>query len=385
MHLLKNILLIILILSSITLYSQEDGIKNNSENLKKVDTDLLNKKNASKLFTAFFDLESEKVKEKDLIIINESIAEALKSYSFIDYIPDEYLLDNNNKKTKCNNLTKALQFGKILTADRVIIGNISKKVKKTTESMGNEGINKYLVKVKTRTSYILEFQIIDAYTNKLLTTFKLKIKSKKLKKKDIRKFEIKLVEFFQINKIFKNEKKIALIENKKEEIIEDNGTISLLYTQLTPQADYADIIESGKGIALNIGIRNAFFSNFYIQIDGGYNQLINTIEYIDSYNMGHLSLLFGYELEFLKYFSITPLMGAGYLGNIIKYNKEYLINGVAGEDTILYDPFVTGRIDISLKPFSWLNLVFTPGINYFFQQEAQGYFVTMSGGIRFVF
>jgi hypothetical protein len=153
-------------------------------------------------------------------------------------------------------------------------------------------------------------------------------------------------------------------------------SLILLGTYIYPQGAFRNVTDKGYGIKAKPEINGALFNNSTFQLSASHYSYKNNNDSFNSFNSVELILLAGYSLK-LQRFSINPLAGAGYNINIL--------HDADGKKKKLYDPHVTGCVDIKYMIFNDLNIVISPAYTLFFEKDNNGRYFGISAGIGLIF
>ncbi|MBN2351710.1 MAG: OmpA family protein [Spirochaetales bacterium] len=152
-------------------------------------------------------------------------------------------------------------------------------------------------------------------------------------------------------------------------------TPSLTGSLILPIGVFTDLTDLGGGAEIGVQVRNVFFKNAVLRLLFGYNFVAEHIQSVDSFGVSSLALFAGYAIPLSDAFSITPLVGGGYVGHV-----------VSATDTALYfDPELRLQVDFSLSFSPSFSIYAAPYFTFFFEQSNLGLYAGLNLGAALSF
>jgi hypothetical protein len=210
----------------------------------------------------------------------------------------------------CTDTSCAVQIGKILSADMIIIGSLNK-------------LGKFTVAVKFIN--VGEGHIVAADSESADTEDNLQIAIDALARKMTDGILTKPAEkpVAPVAKSAKEEDK-KNIQEKKSDI---SFIISISGSFLLPQSRFSDLVKAGYGCALSFCAGNIFIKNSLLGIETGYWQYPGKKVNVDSCTMIPLFAKAGYMFSIINKLYITPSIGAGISYNSMSWDKDGTTDG----------------------------------------------------------
>jgi len=160
---------------------------------------------------------------------------------------------------------------------------------------------------------------------------------------------------------------------------DDVSTITLA-PQLTgnvliPMGIFTEIAPIGVGAGFNMSVKDLLIKNSALKLCMGYDFIYEELDMVNSFGIMSFSLLAGYQVLETGILSITPLVGAGYMGHVVD----------EGEYIVYFDPHVVVQTDFDIALFENFFLCVTPGVIVFFEQNNVGAYISMNIGVKAAF
>ncbi len=174
----------------------------------------------------------------------------------------------------------------------------------------------------------------------------------------------------------------GLIQNESPDFF-----VSVYGSYLMPQGKFSDVAEPGYGGGLSAGFRNLFFTNSVVSINTGYYMLKPAQDWIDSVKVIQASAHVGYTILSGGWFIVTPSLGFGYLVHMISHDPlaKYAGGSYSFTSDIYYDPMAAARLELGIVFSSNVQLVLSPSYIYFFEKSGRYGIIGGDAGIRFSF
>ncbi|MBN1799814.1 MAG: OmpA family protein [Spirochaetales bacterium] len=141
---------------------------------------------------------------------------------------------------------------------------------------------------------------------------------------------------------------------------------------LIPMGIFTEIAPIGVGAGFNLSVRDLFIKNSALKLCMGYDFIYEELDAVNSFGMMSFSLLAGYRVLETGILSITPLVGAGYIGHVVDET----------ESNLYFDPHLTVQTDFDIALFDNFSLCVTPGAIIFFEQNNIGAYVHLNIGVK---
>ncbi len=157
----------------------------------------------------------------------------------------------------------------------------------------------------------------------------------------------------------------------------ENNSVIVLSPQVTgdvlvPMGAFSDIAPIGVGAGFNMSVNNLFFKYSAIKLCAGYDFIYEESDTINSFGILSLTLFGGYRVLEQGIFSITPLVGIGYIGHVVD-DSGY---------NLYFDPHIALQTDFDIALFNNFSLCITPGVLFFFEQNNIGTYFTVNIGVK---
>jgi TolB-like protein len=287
----------------------------------------------------------------------------------------EILKEQGLQQAGCTDISCAVEVGKILSAKKILIGNIMKLGKTLI-------INGRIVDVEKGVAEFGEKQNVnsedDLFNGVNLFTKNL---TKRIDVADVSSGE-KTAEKRKVEKEARED------PASYAPIDIPNLRLTFNGSYLMSQGKFKDVADSGYGGTLNVAVKNALFDNSLLMLNLGYYMFNPAQPWIDSVSMINMSVFLGLPMQIARRFSVTPAVGGGYLVHIVtndpraKYaNGKYEFTNTKN----YYDPMAVARLEFSVAFSSSVQLMISPTYIYFFEKSSRNGLMGGDAGFRFSF
>ncbi|HOT47015.1 MAG TPA: hypothetical protein PLC28_19210 [Spirochaetota bacterium] len=287
----------------------------------------------------------------------------------------------------CYDRDCALRIAKDLNADRVIYGTVRLATKTFNRQLGREGAGKYLLQEKSVESYLITLYLIDVKKNTFIATVT-ETAGIAMKAEDAEKIIEKLQPFFMAPE----DKERQLAAGKKRPI-EPSGASKPSWdlfagpSGFLPVGSLHAIARGGAGFIAGGGVSGLAFKNSILKIQIGYYNIFPNRTNIDSYHLIQLGLVIGYTFELPGGFTVSPVLGGGYIIHVVSEDISTLrlYGYYRYSDYRFYDPHLAVRCDAAWRFNEHYAVFFTPGYLVFFEKSSTGMAVDLTAGFRYSF
>lgn len=300
----------------------------------------------------------------------------------------------------CRDRSCAIRIANNTHSRRVIYGFIKKDYITSYTQLEKEGAGKYLVKKQVHNVYRVIINLIDVEKNTILCSLSDTIHTQTTSM-DADRIIAKLQKYFTFtnedelkNKAVKKEgaKKIAA-HNKSGRSNTTNAGMQLTYQLLAsvtgfyPLGSFSALAKGSVGITLSASIDNMGTDNLLMRLQAGYYFVFPKERRVKSYHMIPLSLIFGYSLSLPMGFSITPLIGGGYVVHLLSEdaNKFRIYGYYRFSNNRYYDPHVLANLEMAYHITDFAVVSLKPGFLSFFERSATGMIIQCDIGFNYSF
>jgi hypothetical protein len=153
-----------------------------------------------------------------------------------------------------------------------------------------------------------------------------------------------------------------------------------------PKGNFSDIAKYGYGIDLIFGMKNFGFNKFISGINTGFYYFPGEKKNVEYTSIIPVLAITGYSFE-LKSFDITPLIGAGIGYNILSYDKDGIGTGEPAKFATETAAELLVKAGLNLDYNINNNIVLLAGANYLiiFEKENNLTSLGISAGIKYYF
>lgn len=256
---------------------------------------------------------------------------------------DQVFKELELQQTGCTDSECAVQVGKMLSANKIIIGSVYK-------------VDKYIFIVK----------IVNVEDNRVEGNYRIEAD-------DESEFE-------------------DAVSEVAEKIKFDFNTDIFYSFSVSPSfmyaiGDFDDIAEYGYGLNIDLNMNNFLFRSAILTLSSGFYSFTGADDSIDSIMIIPVSLYLGYSLNLSRKFKIIPYIGGGYLINMMNYDDDNAdqFGNYDYSREIFYDPSVSVRCDIVYKALPYMHISLSPVYMFFFEKESTGQILGANLGIKMFF
>jgi len=244
------------------------------------------------------------------------------------------------QQTGCTDSECAIEVGKLLSANKIIVGMIHK-------------IDKYIIVIK----------IINIANGKIEGSYK----AEAAKESNLDDAVTLIVE------------KI-IFDFRSEEYF----SYSLSPCYIMTAGDFSDLADWGYGINTNFSINNLFFHHSVLTLSLGFYSFEGADESIDFITMIPSALYFGYSYSMFMNISISPYIGFGYLLNMMNFDKNGVdqFGNYKYSRKLYHDPLISARCDIDYRLSPFFHIFISPVYTVFIEKERTGQLFGSNFGIK---
>ncbi|HOS40013.1 MAG TPA: hypothetical protein PLG31_09785 [Spirochaetota bacterium] len=309
--------------------------------------------------------------------VADSLRADLRASGFIAVASREEVAAGAQKaglaSVECFESACAVSLGKALPSDKIVIGEVRRRV----EKYGEQQIGPYVVKELFRDVYVITVQVVDAGTGTGELRFQEDAGGRPQLIERTRAIAKDIIEYYRRRPIERDERFKG---------IELDG-VAFTFSFMKPLGDFANYITEGYGGTLYAAGRLVPYRNIVPILALSYYSLKDNRESIQSAWLAAISVNAGYAFQPGRSVRVLPFAGVGYLLHVIdgdkdgpdasgryEYKKDYY-----------YDPTVTGGCELDVAIGERLNVLFISAYTVFFERSSFGHYVTGSLGVRYQF
>lgn len=282
------------------------------------------------------------------------------------------LLQKKGQKSVCFSSSCAVKPGKILKADKVITGYITKTNEKDLVTHKKSGDKRSKTQIDNDSAYYLFLSITDVNTGNIDLIIKEKSSTPEMNNAIKNALEKIRIYFNGIK-----EKSNQECPKKKARVSPCNISMNIFGSRIFPHGAFKSMTTHGYGLKVKPEINNFIFSKSVFQFSASHYLYWSENNNINSFNSVELGILAGYSIDLTGKLRTIPLLGGGYNINIIEEDK--------GGKKFLSDPYLTAGLDISFCISGNWRLLISPSYIIFFEEENTGRYLSISAGIGFNF
>ena len=234
---------------------------------------------------------------------------------------EEILKEQGFQLSGCVDSSCAVEIGKVLSADIIVMGNINK--------LDSFTITIRLVDVISGKIKIADYETAqnEKGIQKIIEKLTIRI-AQKLKKP----WENKIVKILQ-KKNLKKKKEIKEINSSHKNML--SGQNGLIYDiswagfYIQPAGNFKNLASNGYGAGIFVNIKNYLPYNLVIGADVGYWMFDSSKDNVSKCEMIPVHLVLTYRYKLYKKFYLMPRTGAGFSYNSVYYNDTSQQNNEA--------------------------------------------------------
>lgn len=296
-------------------------------------------------------------------------------------------IEKNNLKRACYDRACALRIASILKADRVVYGTVRIATTTYNRQVGKEGAGKYLLQEKALESYVITLYLVDVKMSTLVAAVT-ETAGINTVPRDTERLITKFQPYFipagdtgRIEPAKKGEPAIpgAPLKTAWDLFAGPSGFI--------PVGSYNSVARAGVGFIAGGGVSNLAIKNSLLRFQMAYYYVFPKKKNIETYHIIPLTLLIGYTIDLPKGFSISPILGGGYMIHIMSEDiGKFRIQGLYRySDYRYYDPHLAIRCDAAWRFNDHYAIFVTPEYLVFFEKSSTGMMVDFTAGFRYTF
>lgn len=247
------------------------------------------------------------------------------------------------QQTGCTDAACAVKIGQMLSANKIIQGNVYK-------------MDVYTIVVK----------IVNVSDNKIAGTYKSEFDSSEEIESAVDEIVDKIRFDFNTDIYF-------------------SASISAGYR--LPMGDFSKVTDGGYGVTLNLDMNNFIFKGGVLSLSTGFSFFSGKDESVESIISIPALLYYGYTINISRSFKLAPYLGGGYIINMMSYDKDNYDQFGEYEYTqkTYFDPAASAKIDIIYVVTPFLHFIISPSYAYFFEKDKAGQILFTDAGIRILF
>ncbi len=272
----------------------------------------------------------------------------------------------------CVDTSCAVEIGKVLSADMVVVGSLFK--------IQNYSISVKLVDVKNSNIIVADTEKVDSEADIENAVNRLSIRIAKL----ISEKTNGQTEPAEKPETKETPEKEERRDEPPSQPLPFDICVSINGSYLMPFRDFSDLVGPGYGGALSAGIS---YKNINIGIQTGYWYFPGSTDNTDSFTMIPAHIYAGYRFTFIDSIAITPVVSGGWCYNTVKYDKDGIPAGEKAEysSESLWEPFAKGGINVGIIPGG--NFEIFAGCEYgsIFEEDGRLEFLIISAGVKGAF
>lgn len=325
------------------------------------------------LSTLLLDLRPVNVSADRASSVRSLVRKQLDRLQNCDLVSDKKIaaaLDKNGQKPACSDRVCALQCAKSLKADRAIYGSIQVMKKAYDRKMGTEGANKYLLAKDEVQQIVTTLFLVDAKKDAVLTIIT-DAAPVNFGDRDAERIVFKLRSYF-----------VTEIDAKKNKGRESSPAFKpgvFLYAApsgFIPLGSFRNMSRGGAGVTFGVDMTGLAVKNSRLGFQGGYYYIFPNQKKIEYHHAIPLLVRAGYQFNLPKNFSMTPLLGAGFIIHLISQDiSQVRIPGVYRYSLRpYYDPQIMVKCEVSYSIGRW-SILLAPSFTAFFEKKSTGMFV----------
>jgi hypothetical protein len=259
--------------------------------------------------------------------------------------------------SKCHLRECGLGYGKLLGAQRAIIGTIKHvETRELQTPMSDNGILKYLVQVDKIDYYSMEFALLDIPSGRELTRFSSPPFEMSALEPHTAKIKAGFEEYFQ---------PIPEPKSISPNIFRFSPeSFSPSASSVIPHNRLAELFDYGYGLSLNLDFQNQLFKSWKLRFAGGIYSMKPSNLKINNITSLPVSFQSGPAFSPVNNLSITPLAGFGY--------QIYFIKNYDKSSNVFFDPMIMIEADLGYSLFKDYTLFLMPGYTMLFEKRGEG-------------
>ncbi|MDY6935151.1 MAG: CsgG/HfaB family protein [Spirochaetota bacterium] len=244
------------------------------------------------------------------------------------------------QKSWCTDSECAVKVGRLLSANKIIIGAIH----------------------KIDTYYIL-LRIVNVAIGKVEGNYKVKADEESR----LEEACIEIVEMLEYD--FKTETYLSY---------------SISFGFQYAIGDYSKVGDDGYGFNLNLNVNNFIYKNAVLTISTGIYSFDGADDSIESIITAPIMLNLGYIYKLSRKIRIVPYLGCGYFINMMTYDKDGVdqFGDYEYSRENFYDPVASARCDLEYIMSLNLHIFLSPNYTYFFEKSNTGQILGADAGVK---
>lgn len=259
---------------------------------------------------------------------------------------DLILKEQGLSEKGCNTSSCAIQMGKLLSVQKMMMGSVSK--------LGEYRIELRIVDV-SKSSVDISFSGIAA---------------------DEKKFE------YVVGRL------VSRTKNYYLGIADITGKYDILLTGafLYPMGSFAHGAGIGGGSNLYFSWNELNNSRFKLELFSGFYYFRSDLDSIDNIFIVPVELLAGYPFRISENMTLNALAGGGYMLSRVSYDRIQERTGAYHYKTgYFYNPVLTVKPELTILLISRWNLVISPSYSIFFERSRIGHLLSAECGVKISF
>ena len=289
-------------------------------------------------------------------------------------------IEKSGFKPACSDKGCAVQFAKLVRADRAIYGSVQVTKRTYDRQVGTEGANKYLLAKNEVEQTVTTLYLIDVKKGTVLTIIT-DASPANFGDRDAERLALKLRPYF-----------VAEAETKKKDRREAASASKigvLLYAGAAgfmPLGTFRGIARGGAGATAGVDLSDLAIKNSRVGFQAGYYYITPATKKINYHHAVSLLLRAGYQFNLPLGFAITPLVGAGYTINLLSEDIGAMrVPGVYRYSPHrYYDPLVMVKFEFSYR-IGRCSIFLAPAFTAFFEKKSDGMFISADVGAGYNF
>lgn len=334
--------------------------------------------------TIFLDLKAFNCAPRDAASVNRIIRGKIDRIKYCDLVSEKStaaIINKNGMNAACYDRVCAVQIAKKAGSERVIYGTVNRAMVKYTQRLGKEGAWKYLLEEKALESYVVTLYLVAVDRGAVLGVIS-ETAAINMVNSAAERIAARLQAYYKPLDEAKKDKSAKSAEHEKPVFYLHVGPSGFV-----PVGVFRSMARGGAGFIVGAGVENLVISNTRLALQMGYYYVFPSGKKIESHHAVPLSVLLGYSFKLPMGFSLAPLLGGGYIFNVLSQDTgTFRIPGVYRYSTKrYYDPHLLVKLEAAYHFNEHYAIVLSPGYFVFFEKSSTGMFVSFDAGFKYTF